>query len=332
MVSHTIPTAVIGAGDWGKNIVRKFHELGALAAVAETTSDKAAQIQADYGVPIQSFADILKNEEIKAIALTSPAITHYELAIEAINAGKHLFIEKPITLNYAEAIELKEKANEKGLTLMAGHLLHYHPCFAKLKELVADGELGAIRHIHARRFNIGKFREEENVLWDLGPHDVSMVLSLVKDDPLTIDAKVGNYLLPNVSDFATLHLTFANNINAEINLSWLAPQKEHRLIIIGEKAMAVFDDTLEWDEKLRIHRHKAAMQPGMPPLLERDMEGEAITVPYKEPLLNECATFLNAITNNTEPYSNGEEACRVIKLLETADPALKATQKLSKAI
>ena len=330
MVSHALPTAVIGAGDWGKNIVRKFHECEALAAVAETNTEKANQIQSDYNVPIRTFDEIIHDDQIKAIALTSPAITHYELALQVIEQGKHLFIEKPITLNHQEAEDLTAKARAKNITLMAGHLLHYHPCFAKLKELVADGELGAVRHIHSRRFNIGKFREEENVLWDLGPHDVSMVLALAGNAPITIEGKAANYLLPNVSDFASIYLTFPGNINAEINLSWLAPQKEHRLIIIGEKAMAVFDDTLEWDNKLRIHRHKAEMKPGKPPILERDMEGEAVPVPYKEPLLNECETFLNAITSNTPPYSTGEEASNVIKVLEAADPAIKAQQTLSK--
>ncbi len=329
-VTHSIPTAVIGAGDWGKNHVRKYHELGALAAIAETNPETASRMQQEYGVKTLTFAEILSDPSIRAIALTSPANTHKDLGLKALLAGKHLFIEKPITLNHQDAAALTEKATEKGLILMVGHLLHYHPCFAKLTELVKAGELGDIHHIHARRFNIGKFREDENVLWDLGPHDVSMILAITGCDPISIEARSSNYLLPKVSDFASLYLTFPGNINAEINLSWLAPAKEHRFIVVGNKAMAVFDDTLDWDEKLRIYRHDAAMTSGQPAHLIRDMEGEAIKVPFKEPLLNECATFLDCIANNTEPHSNGQEATRVIKILEQADPALTPSITISK--
>lgn len=324
MTSHPISTAVIGAGDWGKNHVRKYHELGALAAIAEPNEKTAKRMQDEFGVEARNYDEILQDDTIKAIALCTPARTHKDLGLKAIAHGKHLFIEKPISLEYEDALTLNEAANEKGLILMIGHLLHYHPGFDRLKQLVKSDELGKIRHVQSRRFNIGKFREEENVIWDLGPHDASMVLSLIGDEPTTVHGHASSYLLPTVSDFATIHLTFPNNINAEINLSWLAPQKEHRIMVVGEKAMAVFDDTLEWDEKLRIHRHQTGMEYGQAPFLERDMEGEAITVPFKEPLLNECATFLSCIETNTQPFSNGDEACRVIKLLRAADPALNA--------
>lgn len=324
MLTHAIPTAVIGAGDWGKNHVRKYHELGALAAIAEPNPETAKRMHDEFGVETRTFDEIIQDPTIKAIALTSPARTHKDLGLKALEAGKHLFVEKPITLTYADACALEEKANQKGLILMAGHLLHYHPAFAKMTELVQTGALGDIFHIHARRFNIGKFREEENVIWDLGPHDVSMILALTGTDPIEIDAKAANYLLPTVSDFASIHMIFPGNINAEINLSWLAPAKEHRIIVVGKKAMAVFDDTKDWDEKLRIHRHEAAMTYGEPAHLIRDMEGEAIKVPFKEPLLNECATFLDCIKENKQPHSNGLEASRVIKILEAADPALKS--------
>jgi len=319
MTSHSVSTAVIGAGDWGKNHVRKFHELGSLSAICEKRADVIAEMQSNFGVIARDFDDIIEDPSIDALALITPATTHKDLAVRALEKGKHLFIEKPIALTSNDATSIKNAAASNQRILMVGHLLQYHPCFQTLKELVSSGELGAIRHINARRFNIGKFREEENVLWDLGPHDVSMVLSLVGDMPIKISATKSNYLLNDVSDFATIQLGFENNINAEINLSWLAPQKEHRLIVVGDKAMAVFDDTLEWGEKLKIHHHKTGMQRGSPPILERDMEGSAIDVPFKEPLLNECATFLNSITENLVPYTNGEEALNVISVLETAD-------------
>ena len=331
MSSHAVLTAVIGAGDWGKNHVRKFHELGSLKAICESNKTVAKNMFDEYGVPNKSYDDIINNPEIDAIVLATPATTHKDLGLKAIEQGKHLFIEKPIALNLSDAETLTKAAQEKGLILMVGHLLQYHPCFEKMKDLVASGELGELRHVHSRRFNIGKFRQEENVIWDLGPHDASMVLSLIKSEPTSISTSASNYLLPTVSDFATINLTFENNINAELSLSWLTPQKEHRLIVVGSKAMAVFDDTLDWDEKLRIHRHQCAMEYNKPATLERDMEGEAIKVPFKEPLLNECATFLSCIETNTQPPSNGEEACRVIKLLEAADPSIKTAHTLSKA-
>jgi len=327
MTTHPIPTAVIGTGDWGKNHVRKFHDLGALAAISETNPETQQFMANEYGVPARPYDDILNDPNIKAIVLVTPAHTHKEMGLKAIKHNKHLFIEKPIALNHENAVALTKAADKKNIILMVGHLLHYHPCFDKLKQMVTGGELGKIHHIHARRFNIGKFRQEENVLWDLGPHDISMVLSLTQSAPLSIHSQAANYLLPTISDFASIQLSFENNVNAEINLSWLAPQKEHRLIVVGEKAMAVFDDTLEWDEKLRIHRHQAAMEYGQPPSLERDMQGEAIKVPFKEPLLNECATFLSSIETMTQPYSNGHEACTVIDLLTKADPDFKTHQK-----
>ncbi|GJM03776.1 MAG: oxidoreductase [Rhodomicrobium sp.] len=320
--NHAVKTAVIGAGDWGKNHIRKFHELGSLIAISETNEERAATFTAEYGVANLSFEDILEDDGIDAVVLASPATTHKELGLRAMEKGKHLFVEKPLALTEEDAAALTAKAAETGKILMVGHLLQYHPGFIGMRELVKSGELGKLRHIHARRYNIGKFRQEENVIWDLGPHDASMVLALTGTEPTSIRTEVSNYLLPTISDFATIHLTFPGNINAELSLSWLAPQKEHRLIVIGDKAMAVFDDTLEWDEKLRIHRHQTGMEYGKPPLLERDMEGEAIPMPFKEPLLNECATFLSSIAENSQPFSNGEEALKVIRLLTKADPAL----------
>ncbi len=331
MTSHAVSTAVIGAGDWGKNHVRKFHELGSLKAIAETNPETIRKMKDEFGVETRPYEEIISDPAIDAIVLATPAITHKDLALKAIAEGKHLFIEKPIALTHKEALEITNAANQKGVILMVGHLLQYHPSFMMMKQLVQNGDLGKIRHIHSRRFNIGKFRQEENVLWDLGPHDASMVLSLVNADPISISTTASNYLLPTISDFATIQLQFPDNINAEISLSWLTPQKEHRLIVVGEKAMAVFDDTLEWADKLRVHHHKTAMEYGKPPVLERDMEGKAIDVPYKEPLLNECATFLSSIENNQQPPSNGEEACRVVKLLEQADPATKVESAISAA-
>lgn len=331
MAGHQIKTAVIGAGDWGKNHVRKYHELGALAAICETNPETAARMTGQYSVPSKSFDEILQDNEIGAIVLASPAHTHKDLGLKALAAGKHLFVEKPLALTVEDAEALTKAAATHNKILMVGHLLQYHPCFIGMRDLVASGELGKLRHIHARRYNIGKFRQEENVIWDLGPHDASMILALTGTEPIAIRAEASNYLLPTISDFATIHLEFPDNINAEISLSWLAPQKEHRIIVIGEKAMAVFDDTLEWDDKLRIHRHQTGMEYGKPPLLERDMEGEAISIPFKEPLLNECALFLEAIATNTQPFSNGEEACRVIRLLTTADPAINNNPAISQA-
>lgn len=331
MTSHAVSTAVIGAGDWGKNHVRKFHELGSLKAICESNPTTAQKMHDDFGVINKSFDDIINDPDIDAIVLATPAVTHKELGLKAIEQGKHLFIEKPIALNSIDAEIITKAAEEKGLILMIGHLLQYHPCFERMKKLVKDGDLGELRHVHSRRFNIGKFRQEENVIWDLGPHDASMVLSLIDDTPTSIKTSTSNYLLPTISDFATINLEFPNNVNAELSLSWLTPQKEHRLIAVGSKAMAVFDDTLEWDEKLRIHRHQCAMEYNQPAILERDMEGEAIKVPFKEPLLNECATFLSCIETNTQPPSNGFEACRVVKLLEEADPDIKTNPSLSQA-
>lgn len=331
MAGHQIKTAVIGAGDWGKNHVRKYHELGALAAICETNPETAARMTGEYSVPSKSFDEILQDNEIGAIVLASPAHTHKDLGLKALAAGKHLFVEKPLALTVEDAEALTKAAATHDKILMVGHLLQYHPGFIGMRDLVASGELGKLRHIHARRYNIGKFRQEENVIWDLGPHDASMILALTGTEPIAIRAEASNYLLPTISDFATIHLEFPDNINAEISLSWLAPQKEHRIIVIGEKAMAVFDDTLEWDDKLRIHRHQTGMEYGKPPLLERDMEGEAISIPFKEPLLNECALFLEAIATNTQPFSNGEEACRVIRLLTTADPAINNNPAISQA-
>ena len=314
--------AVIGCGYWGRNLVRNFSDLGALAAVCDTDPEQARQFGSRYAVETPGFEDVLLDSAIGAVAIATPAATHSAMAMRALAAGKHVFVEKPVALDVAAATELNELAKREGRVLMVGHLLQYHPAFTRLKELVTAGQLGRLRHIYSHRLNLGKVRREENILWSFAPHDVSMILSLVGDEPDRVSAIGSFFLHSEVADVTTTHMSFPGGENAHVFVSWLHPYKEQKLVVVGDEGMAVFDDTLEWEQKLLVYRHRIVLKNGLP--TPDKAEAEAVAVTPAEPLRQELVHFLECVAGKTSCRTDGNEGIRVLRVLQASERDIRA--------
>lgn len=314
--------AVIGSGYWGKNLVRNYHRIGALKMICDKNEAVLQDFKAQYpGVETcMAFSDVLKRGDIEGVAIATPAETHYVLAREALLAGKHVYVEKPLVLAEEEGEDLIKLASGNGKTLMVGHLLQYHPVFVRLKEMTASGELGRINYIYSNRLNLGKIRREENILWSFAPHDISMILALAGEEPEYVSATGGNYLHSKIADVTTTHLAFASGLQAHIFVSWLHPFKEQKLIVVGDRKMAVFDDTLPWADKLLLYPHRINWQNGMP--VPEKAEPERVEIPQAEPLRVECEHFLKSFSNGHRPITDGREGVRVLKVLNAAQHSL----------
>ena len=314
--------AVVGTGYWGRNLVRNYHRLGALRVVCDKNADQVDAMLRNYpGATGQiAFSQVLDDPAVDAVAVATPAETHYRLAREALLAGKHVFVEKPMTLHETEAEELIALAAERGRTLMVGHLLRYHPAFIRLLELVRGRELGGINYIYSNRLNLGKIRREENSLWSFAPHDISMILALAGDVPEHVSAEGGNYLHRRIADVTTTHLSFASGLKAHIFVSWLHPFKEQKLVVVGDRKMAVFDDTRDWDAKLLLYPHRVGWQDGAP--VVDKAEAEAVPLAPSEPLREECAHFLQCVAEGGTPRTDGAEGLRVLAVLNAAQACL----------
>jgi UDP-2-acetamido-3-amino-2,3-dideoxy-glucuronate N-acetyltransferase len=315
--------AVIGSGYWGKNLVRVLAQLGALRLICDTDEAVLERFRKDYpGVETcPGFSEVLKSDA-PAVAVATPAETHFTLAREALLAGKHVMVEKPLALTEREGRVLADLAAERGRTLMVGHLLHYHPAFLALKALVAAGELGRIDYIYSNRLNIGKIRREENILWSFAPHDLSMILALVGETPERVSAVGGNFLHRRIADVTTTHLDFPSGTKAHVFVSWLHPFKEQKLVVVGEHKMAVFDDTLPWEEKLKLYHHKVGLENGVP--VATKAPAEAVAVAPGEPLRAECEHFLDCVATGARPRTDAEEGLRVLAVLDAAQKSLDA--------
>ena len=318
--AKNLSVAVIGCGYWGKNLVRDFHKMGALAAVNDTNPQTAQRISEQYGVKTLKIEEIMGDKNIHGIVITAPAEFHAELAIKGFEAGKHVYVEKPISLNIDDAHAMIAASEKADRILMVGHLLQYHPIFLKLKELVAAGELGKLRYIYSRRLSLGKIRTKENVLWSFAPHDISMILTLAGEEPTDVQGTAGSFLQNNISDFASIHMSFANGIKAHVETSWLNPFKEQRLVVIGDKGMVEFcDSEPEWQNKLKFYRHNIQIVDGVPSI--EKAEAELIEVEQDNPLVNECRHFLRFMEKNEKPFTDGYEALAVLKVLHAGDVA-----------
>lgn len=320
MISPAQTIAVIGCGYWGKNLVRNMAELGVLAAVADAHVPNAEAQAALYGVPVRSVEAVMADVTINGVVIAAPAAQHAALATQALNAGKHVFVEKPLALTVADAEALQRLAAEKNRVLMVGHLLQYHPAYLKLKDLVNAGELGALTYVYSHRLNLGKLRTEENVLWSFAPHDISMVLGLFGEAPTTVCAQGTSQLNPSIPDMVTLQCTFANGAKGHVFVSWLHPTKEQKLVVVGEKAMVVFDDSLPMEEKLQLYRHRVEWKGDIPTTMKA--EAEMVPVVASEPLRNECQHFLDAMAGTVTPRTDAAEAIRVLRVLEAAEGSM----------
>jgi UDP-2-acetamido-3-amino-2,3-dideoxy-glucuronate N-acetyltransferase len=314
--------AVVGCGYWGKNLVRVFHELGALAMVCDADAARAKEFAAKYGVEAATSLDqVLARGDVKAVVLSTPAVTHAESARKALLAGKDVFVEKPLALDAKEGRELVALAERLGRILMVGHLLHYHGAVRRLKELVGSGELGRVRYIYSNRLNLGKIRREENILWSFAPHDLSVILSLAKEMPEVVACQGGAYMHERIADVTVSTMTFASGLRAHVFVSWLHPYKEQKLIVVGEQKMAVFDD-VEPKNKLVIYPHHIDWKDGMPVPVRAD--AEPVEFDREEPLRAECLHFIGCVEHRTAPLTDGREGNDVLTLLEALQVSLSA--------
>lgn len=320
-----IKVCVLGCGYWGKNLVRNFSELGNLASVSDPNPDNAKAMSEKYSVPALSFEQALQSD-CDAIVIAAPAALHASLTEQAINAGKHVFVEKPLALDLDDAKSLCSLAKSSGKTLMVGHLLQYHPAFIKLKQLAESGAIGKIKYIYSNRLNLGKFRREENILWSFAPHDISMILSLTKSVPTDVYATGICHLSEGIHDVTTTHMKFDNNIAAHVFVSWLHPYKEQKLIVVGDDGMMVFDDGQPLEKKLQHYPHKVNWIDGFPHPSKADVQN--VEIDDIEPLRNECQHFLDCIENNSKPITNSTEGLHVLKVLDAAQRSLKTNENI----
>lgn len=311
--------AVIGCGHWGKNLVRNFFELGALRAVCDDNLSVARDIASQYGSQALAFPDILADATLDAVVLATPAASHETLAAQALTAGKHVYLEKPMTLTTQTARLLCDLAKRHDRLLMVGHILNYHPAFIELKKHLPA--LGPLRHIYANRLSLGRFRAHESVLWDLASHDVSLILALAQSMPTSVHATGSTYLSPQQPASALLTLTFPAGLTAHIHASWASPFKEQKLVVIGEKGVAVFDDTKPWAEKLHLSTDCFLWEQDQVHANPTYAHGY-IPLPTGEPLRNECQHFLTCLQTLETPLTSGEEGLRVTDVLEKADTFL----------
>ena len=316
--------ALIGAGYWGKNLARNFYQLGSLALVCDASEAiLAQQAAACPGIrTTQSVDDVFSDPAITRVAIAAPAARHYELAKKALEAGKDVFVEKPLALDSGEGEALADLAESKGLILMVGHLLQYHPCVRKIQQLLASGELGKLQYITSNRLNLGKIRREENALWSFAPHDLSVILSLVGGElPNQVRCIGEAYLNQGVADVTLTTLSFPGGVNAHVHVSWINPFKEQKLTVVGSHAMLVFDDTLPWKEKLVLYRQPLVWSGGQVPEAKKS-SGELVDVPEEEPLRLECAHFIECCEQRKASVTDGREGLRVLQVLNAAQQSL----------
>ena len=314
--------AAIGLGHWGQNIARNLHALGALAVMHDTDEATRARFAKTYPKAelAGSIEHLLARGDIPAVMIATPASTHGALVNRALDAGKHVFVEKPICLDVEEAERLAAKAAALGRVLMVGHLLLYHPAFEALLAAVRGGDLGRLRYIYSTRASLGKIRRQENALWSFAPHDISMILQLAGRLPETVVANGGNYLHEEVADTTLSHLDFGGGLQAHVFVSWLHPYKDHRLVVVGDRAMAVFNDVEPGPQKLLLYRHKAHWDGDLPIVAKADAE----PIPYEdaEPLARECRAFLAAVRDGAAPPSDAAEGVRVLRVLDACQRSL----------
>lgn len=317
--AHKTRVAVAGTGYWGKNLVRNFAEIGALAAVCDSDRATLDDFAARYPgtAPYAHYNELLVDEAIDAVVLATPAESHFTMAHQAMLAGKDVFIEKPLALNSADGDRLVTAARETGRVLMVGHLLHYHPAMKAIRALVAAGELGELFYMSSNRLNLGRVRREENVLWSFAPHDVSVMLMLA-GLPETVTASGGAYLQERIYDTTVTNLLFPGGVRGHIYVSWLHPFKDHKLVLIGSRKMLVFDD-LEHEEKIRLY-DKGVTPDDVTAI--RSNGYQAVPFEAVEPLRVECEHFLECVASRATPATDGANGADVLRVLEAAQESL----------
>lgn len=325
-------TAVVGCGYWGRNLVRNFAELSTLQVCCDTNPSTLESLALTYpGVErTSSYDEVLSNPSIQAIVLATPAPNHASMAIAALRAGKHVFVEKPLALSVTDAEEVVSVAESEDRILMVGHLLEYHPAIEYVKGLIDGGELGEVCYCYTQRVNLGRLRFDENALWSLAPHDVAVLLYLLDEEPESVSAIGQAFLQPGIEDVVFLTMQFPSGRLANVQVSWLDPHKNRQLTVVGSKKMVVFDD-MAAREKLRIYDKGVDRQPTedaayanyaeLLSLREGDIVVPAID--STEPLAVECSEFLRSVVTGIPPRSDGQDGLRVVRVLEAASEHLQ---------
>jgi len=320
---------VVGLGAWGCNVARCLYELPDcdLVVCSDLSENRRTMAERNWGVQTVASLDemIAQFPEITAVAIAAPAIMHYPLAKKALLADKDVFVEKPFTLNVADAEELMALAEERGKVLMVGHLLEYHPAVNKIRDIVQAGELGDVYYIYTQRVNLGRIRGDENAMWSFAPHDISQILYILGEEPVDVSARGQSYIQDGIEDVVFLSLFFKNRRMAHIHISWLDPHKMRSTTVVGSKKMLVFDDAAT-TEKLRIYDSGAQQQ-------ATSSYGEAIQVRFgdiqiphlatTEPLKLEFQHFIQCVNKRLTPRSDAKDGLRVVRILEAAQKSLE---------
>ena len=322
----TSRVGLAGLGHWGPNLARNFDELADLAWICEVSEPLRERFSARYpsARATREFGEMLADPELDAVVVATPVPTHYALAKEALMAGKHVLVEKPPAMRGSEMDELCALAFERDLVLMPGHLLLYHPGIRKVKEFVDSGELGDVLCVYGNRQNLGKIRRDENALWSLGVHDLSVVLYLIDEEPSEVWAHGNAFLTPGVEDVVFCYLRFPSGKIAHMHLSWLDPHKMRKITVVGKEKMVVFDD-MELERKVTIYE-KAPEQPAETYGEWRTRTGDIFSpkVPNDEPLRLECQHFLGLLAGEGDPFQAARDGLHVVRTLEQLQESLDA--------
>jgi predicted dehydrogenase len=325
-----IVIAQIGLGKWGINLLRNFSALDdcLVKYACDLSTSRLNDLQANY--PQTKFIDhydaILNDPEVAGVVVATPAPAHYEVAKKILLAGKHVFIEKPITLDLAQAEELVALAQKVNKKIMVGHLLLYHPAIVKLKELIAAGELGQVFYVYTQRLNLGTIRSTENVMWSLAPHDISIILHLLSPQAQSVSVLGSAFIQKGIEDVVFLNIHFAAGEIGHVHVSWLDPTKTRRTIVVGSKKMAIFDEMAEGntlvmiDKGVDTNRNFRTYEEFLQLRFGREQK---IEVGKDEPLKLECQHFLDCVRNNREPLSSGQNGVDVLKILAAGERSLK---------
>ena len=324
--------AVVGLGYWGPNLARNFEALpeAELAWICDGSAAQLARVTSRFprARASTSLDDLLGDPALDAVVIATPVATHAAVAGQVLAAGKHCFVEKPLAQAVADAESVVDAARAAGLTLMVGHLLEYHPGIERLKQLVESGELGRVQYIYGNRLNLGKLRADENALWSLGAHDISVLLRLAGEEPAECQAFGASYMRPGVEDVVFCYLRFPSGIAAHLHLSWLDPHKERRFTVVGSERMATFDDMVP-EQKLTVY-DKGFNQSfdGYGQYVARSGDVWSPQVPDEEPLRIECRHFIERVRDGGAPRSDGLAGVRVVRVLEELQRSLKGRAAL----
>jgi len=311
---------VVGAGYWGKNHIKTLNELGFLNGIVESNPRLLESISVDYpSVPCFKDISLALNEDYDGFTIATPAESHYEIAKMVIMSGKHVLIEKPMTLSVIHSEELVALSDKFQVNLMVGHVLLFHPAINKIKELIDKGDIGELQYMYSNRLNLGKVRTEENVFWSLAPHDIAIFQYLTGSVPKNIKAKGSTFLQKGIPDSTMTTLEYENGIEAHIFVSWLHPFKEHRLVVIGSEAMISFEDSLD-GKPLKLYSKKIDLLSGIP----EKIDGPVNWIPYQQkmPLTAELEYFINHLNGEKLNIANGAQGLEVVKIL------IKASEQL----